>query len=251
MFPVRGAKVLDGNILIADEQSLCREGLVALLNRTWSDATIEQADSFTGAMRALSGDDAIKVAIVDLNLPGLSEIAGIRHLRTRFPRVRIVVTAAVLRRDTVVDCLRAGVHGCIAKSLPATEIVEALDTIAKERIYVPSIVGEEMTSGGDLLASPNHLSGRQQEVLAILAIGKSNKEIARELGIAEGTVKVHVNAVYRALGVNNRVGAVAALRDIENGGGGFEPALPGLLHPNRQPASPLRIRPGRGRPSAD
>ena len=225
--------LLEGTILIADEQSLCREGLAALLERSWSGLTIAHADRFAGLIGALSGDESVTMVIVDLSLPGLNEIAGIRHVRAHYPNVRIVVTAASLHRDSIVECLRAGVHGCIAKSLCSAEVVEAFATIGNGRIYVPALMSGEIAEEcrPDV---PKLLSGRQREVLHELAAGKSNKEIARRLGIAEGTVKVHVNAVFRTLGVRNRVGAAAALREIDSNSVAFEPALPGLLHPYRR-----------------
>ena len=225
--------VLEGTILIADEQSLCREGLAAVLERRWSGLTIAHAERFAGLIGILSGDEAVAMVVVDLNLPGLNEIAGIRHVRAHYPTARIVVTAAYLHRDSIVECLRAGVHGCISKSLCSAEVVEAFATIGHGRIYVPALMSGEIAEEcrPDV---PKLLSGRQREVLHELAAGKSNKEIARRLGIAEGTVKVHVNAVFRTLGVRNRVGAAAALRKTDSNSVAFEPALPGMLHPYRR-----------------
>lgn len=223
----------DGTILIADEQSLCREGLTALLDRNWSGLTIAHADRFAGLIGILAGDEAVAMVVVDLSLPGLNEVAGIRHIRAHYSNVRIVVTAAYLHRDSIVECLRAGVHGCIAKSLCSAEVVEAFATIGQGRIYVPALMSGEIAEECRPDA-PKLLSERQREVLHELAAGKSNKEIARRLGIAEGTVKVHVNAVFRTLGVRNRVGAAAALREIDSTSVAFEPALPGMLHPYRR-----------------
>jgi DNA-binding NarL/FixJ family response regulator len=219
--------------LVADEGVLCREGLVALLQRIRRNVRAEQASSLAGVIEILSGDPTVEIAIVDLGLSGLGGIDGVRHLRTHFPQVRIVVTAIALRRDLIVDCLRAGVHGYISKSMPVEEILEALETIDNKRIFVPSVMSEE---GGEVgfREPPRPLSERQREVLAALATGKSNKEIAWQLRISEGTVKVHVHALFRALGVHNRVGAVAAFMDIESSPTTFEPPLPGLLQANRQ-----------------
>lgn len=228
-----GGRCVEHCFLVADEGVLCREGLVALLQRIRRNVRVVQANSLAGVIEILSDDRSVDVAIVDLGLSGLGGIDGVRHLRTHFPQVRIVVTATALRRDLIVDCLRAGVHGYISKTMPAEEIVEALETIDSKRIFVPSIMSEEGEEVG-FREPPRPLSERQREVLAALATGKSNKEIAWQLRISEGTVKVHVHALFRALGVHNRVGAVAAFMDIESRPTTFEPPLPGLLHANQQ-----------------
>lgn len=230
---------LEGTVLIADEQPLCREGLAALLGRLRSGLAVAQADRFAAVIGVLSAE-TITLIVVDLNLPGLNDISGIRRLRAHYPMVRIAVTASFLNRDMIVECLRAGVHGCIAKASPSTELMEALEIIGNGRIYVPANVSDEAPEEHPT-AAPKLLSQRQREVLDVLASGKSNKEIARQLGIAEGTVKVHVNAVFRTLGVHNRVGAAAALRNLEENPDGSEPALPGLLHPSRRIGDRLRI----------
>ena len=227
---------LEESILIADEHTLCREGWAALLNQRWKGATTTQTGRFAGVISALSGDDSITLVIVDLNLPGLNEMAGIRCIRAHYPNVRIVVTAGSLNRYSIVECLRAGVHGCIDKSLCSAEVAEALTAIRSGRIYVPAMMSDEAEEERPPDV-PKLLSGRQREVLDQLAAGKSNKEIAHRLGIAEGTVKVHIHAVFRILGVRNRVGAAAALRNIESV---FvpEPALPGLLRPAQRVGDP-------------
>jgi DNA-binding NarL/FixJ family response regulator len=234
----------DGAVLIADEQALCREGLTALLAHAYVGIEISQADRFSKVVRMMSDDPTISLVILDLALPDLGEISGIRMLKTRFPKVRIVVMASLSRRDSVVECLRAGVHGFIAKSLTSDEILEALETISKGRIYVPEMISDHFPEAA-FLEKPRQLSARQLEVLRSLAGGRSNKEIARELGIAEGTVKIHVNALFRALGVHNRVGAAAALNKMEVTTQMSEPELPGMLRAYRRASdqSPVPNRP--------
>lgn len=224
---------MEHDFLVADEDVLCREGLVAILQRIRRQAHVAQANSLAGVIEILSVDQSVEVAIVDLGLSGLGGIHGIRYLRAHFPQVHIVVTAASLRRDLIVDCLAAGVHGCISKSMPVEEVEEALETIDSKRIFIPSIMSEDGKEVG-FREPPRPLSERQREVLAALATGKSNKQIAWQLRISEGTVKVHVHALFRVLGVHNRVGAAAALMDLESSPAAFEPTPPGLLHAHQQ-----------------
>lgn len=220
--------LLDGTILIADEQSLCREGLISLLRRSGGQEPVVQVDRFEGVLGALANNQAIASLIIDLNLPGLRGSSGIRLVRSHYLDLGILVTAASFDRASVLECLNAGAHGCIAKSLCCTEITDALRTIGNGKIYAPASFRDEI-GHEPAPKAPIPLSNRQREVLEQLAAGKSNKEIARKLGIAEGTVKIHLNAVFRTLGVRNRVGAAAAFRNAESGVVPSEPVLPGLV----------------------
>lgn len=231
--------LLKGTILIADEQSLCREGLTSLLIRNGGQQPVAQADRFEGVLKELANDQAIALMIIDLDLPGLNASSGIRLTRLHYPDLRILVTAASFDRACVVECLSAGAYGCIAKSLCCTEIAQALETIGNGRVYAPATFHDELDHD-PTPKIPIPLSDRQRDVLEQLAAGKSNKEIARKLGIAEGTVKVHLNAVFRALGVHNRVGAASAFRNAESGIVASEPLLPGLLHSRLRPGLPRR-----------
>lgn len=233
----RGVAVRDGNaILIADEQPLVREGLAGILLRCDSTFRFVSVPHFSAVLTALAADEDIALAVVELDLPGLNFVEGIRKLRVHFPGVRVVALSATLEREQVVECLRAGVHGYIAKSMPFADIVEAVASVRQGRIFVPNIVGEEERRPSAPKKQEVSLSDRQREVLRRIAAGRSNKEIARELGITEGTVKVHVNAIFRALNVHNRIGAVAAMRELEVQPQAFEPVLPGLI---RAPAKHL------------
>ncbi|MBU1837512.1 MAG: response regulator transcription factor [Alphaproteobacteria bacterium] len=219
--------------LIADEQPLCREGLISILAQSYSDPVVAQADNFVDVSTALAGGTAIKMLILDLALPGVNGVAGIRQLRAQHPEVRIIVMCSRLRRSLVLDYLAAGVHGCIARSCSSAEMAEAIEVVDRGRIFVPEISSD---GGADKFRKPaaEVLSQRQKEVLAILATGKSNKEIARKLRISEGTVKVHLNAIFRSLGVHNRVGAVTALKAIDHDQVRSESNLRDLLNPYLQ-----------------
>jgi DNA-binding NarL/FixJ family response regulator len=113
--------------------------------------------------------------------------------------------------------LSCGVHGIIPKSLAATTLIKAFALVANGTVYIPGDIGDggvsDRFSSAELQESrANQLSLRQDEVLRLAARGQTNKEIARQLSIAEGTVKVHLGAAFRNMGVTNRMHAVTALR---------------------------------------
>lgn len=143
---------------------------------------------------------------------------GIRGLRHRFPQLSLVIVDWRRDRDDVLGAIAQGAHGFIPKDMEQDEMLNAFRQVMAGQVYVPPIVSdvdaEQRVKGasGSHQASLSSLTERQREVLTHMSLGKSNKEIARSLRISESTVKVHVAAAFRLLGVHNRVGAVAALQ---------------------------------------
>lgn len=183
---------------------------------------------------------SIGLVTIDLGLPGLQKSAGLRDLRVRYPDVRVVVVAASRDRDVVLDALGAGVHGYIPKDVSVQETAEALRNVIAGHMYVPSFVSDltarkEAAADASSPANDAALTSRQFEVLNLLAAGRSNKEIARLLSIAEGTVKVHIAAAFRMLGVHNRVSAAAAMQARAFSDDPFDTYLPGILEERPDP----------------
>ncbi|GAA0652682.1 DNA-binding NarL/FixJ family response regulator [Brevundimonas lenta] len=220
-----------GGILIADSHRLCRGGLKSLLSSDLGIADVTGVDDFPTALAELDRDRKITVLLVDSGLPGMGGMDGLRRIRLRRPELRIVVIAWRQDRSDAFEALAAGAHGYIPKDLPDDEMVQALQTVLGGQIYVPPIISDvtvTTTSTGHDGTLEGELTLRQKEVLTHLAAGLSNKEIARVLNIAEGTVKVHITAAFRALHVHNRVGAVTAMQKIKESGRASQPELPGL-----------------------
>lgn len=204
--------------IVADGHALHRAGIAAVLGTTLDVETILQADRYTQVRELVEQNSGSGLLTIDLSLQGLNGLAGLRQLRTTYPDLLILVITASDHRESVLGALSAGVHGYLAKDAPAPELANAFKVVMKGRIYVPSSVTEVLTlplmdrHGEAGAQNVSKLTDRQSEVLRLVAAGESNKQIARILRIAEGTVKVHVAAAFRTLGVHNRVSAAAALR---------------------------------------
>lgn len=206
------------SVLIADDHALFRSGLKQLLADEFDASVIREAATFDDAVTVLT-EEPHDLVLVDLNMPGMSGAETLAALRDAFPSAKVAVVSATEERSEILAALAAGVHGFVPKSLPADEIAKALRAVCEGRIFVPATIGQR---GGQAAprsptasVSAETLTQRQKDVLSELVKGKASKEIARALDIAEGTVKIHLAAIYRTLGVRTRAEAIAKLNNAQ------------------------------------
>jgi DNA-binding NarL/FixJ family response regulator len=193
-----------------------------------------EASDLAGLQTVMGRNPGVQMVVVDVDLPGLQRDVGLRRLRTQYPSALLVVVAISRARDLVIDCLRAGVHGYVLKDLAGEEMMRAFEAIMSGHIYVPPFVSDVSTrrvAAAAIIHAPGNavLTDRQMEVLNLVASGRSNKEIARSLQIAEGTVKVHIAAACRALGVHNRVSAAVVMQGRPRNENSVQTAFPNLF----------------------
>jgi DNA-binding NarL/FixJ family response regulator len=208
--------------LIADDDSYFRMAMSAILTKQLGFSQIIEVGSLDEAIECLDQNSDVSVALFDLSMPGMTTLTNLRMVRENFPNARVAVVSGSKSRRDILLSLEAGVHGYVPKSLSVAELTGALQTVLDGILYVPSSLAdvdafpvEEPPSKSDHLEtdeieSAHLLTRRQQEVLELLIKGKSNKEIALALKLGEGTVKVHLAAIFRHFGVNNRAAAAVA-----------------------------------------
>ena len=206
-------------VLIADDHELFRSGLRQLVIDELGADEVREAETLDQAIELLTAEGAGDLDLVDLRMPGMSGAEDLAALRDGFPDAKVAVISAWEERAEIFAALGAGVHGYIPKSLPSAEIAGALKSILAGGIFVPAAIGRrepgsplETGISSSSIISGDKLTLRQKEVLNELLKGPSSKEIARTLSIAEGTVKIHLAAIYRALGVRTRAEAIAKLK---------------------------------------
>lgn len=210
----RAKKGFGGTILIADDHPLVRAGLAQLLRRCMSPRKIVEAKRFEDVIAHLEASD-VALAIVDLGMPGLNRAADLRRIREVSPGTRAVVLSGSTSRADILEALKAGMHGYIVKSQASDELIAKLRHVLSGEVYVPPSLADltpEATPAEThhpTFKSQPQLTDRQRQVLTCVVDGKANKEIAQELDIAEGTVKMHLASLFRALGATNRAHAVA------------------------------------------
>ncbi len=214
-------------ILIGDDHLLFREGLRRLLEQLSADAEFVDASTFDEVLAsAASASTDIDLALIDLQMPGWPGFRGIETLRGHLPKTPIVVVSASESVSDMKAAFEHGASGYIPKSSSVKVMLGALNLVFSGGVYVPpaALLSSDGANGADvagLLQTPAgrygaaSLTHRQWEVLNCLREGKSNKQIAYELGLSEGTVKIHVTAIFKSLGVKNRTQAVIAAAEME------------------------------------
>ncbi|WP_263373604.1 response regulator [Granulicella aggregans] len=192
-------------LMFVDDHPIVRIGLAALIGTLPGMETVAQAGSGREAI-ALHREHAPDVTLMDLRLPDISGVETIRTIRAASPESRFIVVTTYEGDEDIHQALQAGASGYIIKGLPHNLLAEAIKRVHAGGRYLPSVVKRTLAS-----RTPNSdLSAREREILARIAQGKSNREIAAELQLAEITVKVRVSAILERLGVNDRTEAVVA-----------------------------------------
>lgn len=208
-------------ILIGDDHALFREGINRLLEQIFPDAEYFQAATYDETVAHCSGTQPPDLILTDLQMPGWPGFEGIQHIRNLLPQTPLVVVSASENGADARMALDHGAGGFIPKSSSVQIMVSALRLVLAGGVYVPHALLQSGTSGltstprdhaapssSSDLGSNINLTQRQRDVLNCLREGKSNKQIAYELGLSEGTVKIHVTAIFKSLNVKNRTQAV-------------------------------------------
>jgi DNA-binding NarL/FixJ family response regulator len=199
--------------VVAESEDFYSAGVAAVLEHQFGYTTVLTARNLDELLDMFRTTQ-VSLAVVADDLPGSDGVNTIRRLRSLYPDLRLAVFSQRQDDHDVLTMLAAGAHGVIARpNGDCTELMRALHTVSKGSIFVPAMAEHDDGESEQREAGPlNGLTERQQQVIKLLSDGHPNKVIARVLGISPSTVKVHVHAAFRALGVHSRLAAVAAVR---------------------------------------
>ena len=193
-------------VMIVDDHPVVREGLSALISCQADMEVVAQAgNGLEAAERYLHLTPPPDVTLMDLRMPGRDGVGTIAAIRATLPGARFLVLTTYDGDEDIHRALRAGARGYLLKDAPRERLMEAIRAIHAGRTYLPDEVSAKIV---ERLSAGSELTSREQEVLRRIAEGKSNQEIGTELGIAEGTVKAHVNNLMTKLEASDRTQAV-------------------------------------------
>ncbi len=206
------------NLLVVEDHALVREGLVRLLKQIEPGAQVSESADFESALTMLDGDEEFDLVLLDLALPGIDGFAGLDILRRRYPAMPVAVVSAFDDTPTITRVMNLGASGFIPKAFSGEDLLSAVREILAGNLFRPTArQGARMDDAIPVPPSrvsvrPDEvgLTDRQAQVLALMVRGMSNRDIADQLDLSEGTVKIHATAVFKALGVTSRTQALVA-----------------------------------------
>lgn len=206
-------------LLVVEDHALVREGLVNLLGQVEKDVVVCEAADFESALNQLENEGEFDLVLLDLALPGIDGFAGLDILRRRYPAMPVAVVSAFDDTPTVTRVINLGASGFIPKAFSGEALLSAVREVLAGNIFRPSVQANARLDDttpvppAKFAVRPDEigLTDRQAQVLALMVRGLTNRDIAEQLGLSEGTVKIHATAVFKALGVTSRTQALVAV----------------------------------------
>jgi len=191
-------------LMVVDDHPVVRKGLVEMLR---ADSRLEVVAQASGGHEALEQFKQLRpdVVLMDMRMPDMGGVEAIEAIRACDPEAKVIIVTAVDGEEDIYRGLRAGAKGYILKDAPDQELIRAVLMTTEGRRYLAQSVAAKLADHLD----SNQLSDREMEILNMMSTGLSNKGIARQAGITEGTVKFHVNSILSKLDCASRTEAVS------------------------------------------
>jgi DNA-binding NarL/FixJ family response regulator len=200
-------------VLIVDDHALVREGIASLLAACDDIEVVGAAESAAGALEQV-GELDVDVVLMDLAMPDVDGVTATALLRQQHPEVQVVVLTGYGNEAAVRAAVVAGARACLLKTVGVDDLADAVRGVTQGRSTFSSEFLPHLLQEDDEVTPASRLTARERDVLPLLAAGLTNKGIARELGLTEGTVRIYVSAIFAKLGVTNRTEAsVVAIRE--------------------------------------
>ena len=216
-------------IIIADDHPLFRAALRQAVNQAVEDVAIHEVDTIAALQDAVESNSDLDLVLLDLKMPGAHGFSGLAFMRGQYPGLPVVMVSGSEELPVIRKALDYGASGYIPKSSSLPAITSAIQVVLNGEIWLPddvkSKVAQMESAPTDFSEKLATLTPQHFRVLGMLTEGMLNKQIAYDLDVSEATVKAHITALFRKLGVRNRTQAVIAVQQLEvDNPGGSDPA---------------------------
>ena len=198
-------------ILIADDHPVVREGVIAMLSREVDFDVVGEAKDGVEAVKKtkeLSPD----VVLIDLRMPEMDGVEAMRQIKSVMPEVKFIILTTYSDDEYIFSGIEAGARAYLLKDAPREDLFKAIRAVYRGESLIQPVVASKLLDRFSELSrrtpSGEELSGRELEILSLMAKGAANKEISAQLNIAQSTVKTHITNIFQKLGVNDRTEAV-------------------------------------------
>jgi DNA-binding NarL/FixJ family response regulator len=195
-------------VLIADDHPLFRDALKRAVLTQWPAALLHEADSVPALQTVIDAHPDAELLLLDLHMPGANGFSALVHMRSQYPGLPIIVVSAHEETSVIMRAIAHGASGYIPKSASVGSIVDAVRGVLAGDVWLPEPALDTRSAlrpaEADAAARISELTPQQFRVLMMIAEGLLNKQIAYDLGVSEATVKAHMTAIMRKLGVGNR-----------------------------------------------
>ncbi len=198
-------------ILIADDHPVVREGLFAMLSREHDFDVVGEAKDGVEAVNKAK-ELAPDVVLMDLRMPEMDGVEAMRQIRSAMPNVKFIILTTYSDDEYIFSGIEAGARAYLLKDAPRDELFKAIRAVHMGESLIQPVVASKLLDRFSELSrrtpSGEELSGRELEILQLMAKGSANKEISAQLSISQSTVKTHIANIFQKLGVNDRTEAV-------------------------------------------
>lgn len=200
-------------VIICDDQAIIRDGLEMLLKLERDIEVLAQAQDGAEAVE-LAATHQPDLMLMDLKMPGMNGVEATRRIRAHHPEIKVLVLTTYDDDEWLFDAIRAGASGYLLKDTPREKVIEAIrGTVAGRAFVDPTVAGKLLEQAANQQTQQptqitDKLTGREEDVLRLMARGLSNTEIAQQLHLSAGTVRNHVSAIFAKLDVSDRTQAV-------------------------------------------
>lgn len=198
-------------IMIVEDHTLVREAMAQTLSRLEPEVECVEARDADDALARLARDGSFDLAVIDLMLPDMNGFSLLAVMAKRFPDVPAIVVSAMDDEASVRRAIKGGASGFVSKASSGEELLRAVRMVLGGGVHTPEMPATNGRRTGAPASERFGLTAAQSRVLELLAQGRTNREIAELLGLSEGTVKVHMSAIFRALNVSNRAQALVVI----------------------------------------